>query len=276
MEKIAIVILNYVTWQETLKELNIVHEVMGIPYKDVIIVDNHSPNESYLELKKSIKLGFSLLLADENGGYASGNNIGLRYARKHGYKYAWILNNDIIINDTDLLTKLMAIFAKDDSVATVNSDVFAPNGHLFNRDSVRPTWWDLTFGMSSYRKRGRKLDITDGYAYIYRPQGCSMILDLDKVADVNYLDEKTFLYSEEIILAERLMKKGYRCALNPDVQVIHNHSTTVRTMVQKNKIWKIQQDSFLYYLNNYREFNKLQIWICWIFNGLKIKLLFRG
>ena len=34
-----------------------------------------------------------------------------------------------------------------------------------------------------------------------------MMVDLDKMNEVDYFDEKTFLYCEEPILAERLLKK---------------------------------------------------------------------
>lgn len=65
----------------------------------------------------------------------------MRYAYKAGYKYAWILNNDILINDKEIVTKLTDIFKKDSSVAVVNPDIYAPDGHMYNRDSIRPDFF---------------------------------------------------------------------------------------------------------------------------------------
>lgn len=48
---------------------------------------------------------YTIVKSDENCGYAAGNNIGLRYAYDNQYKYAWILNNDIIIEDSNLIEK---------------------------------------------------------------------------------------------------------------------------------------------------------------------------
>lgn len=73
--------------------------------------------------------------SNTNAGYAAGNNIGMRYAYNKGYKYAWILNNDIIIDDVQIITKIIDVFEKDSSVAVVNPDIYAPDGHMFNRDA---------------------------------------------------------------------------------------------------------------------------------------------
>ena len=46
MANIAVVILNYNSWQETLEEAQLVNRTCGINYEDIIIVDNNSPNNS--------------------------------------------------------------------------------------------------------------------------------------------------------------------------------------------------------------------------------------
>ena len=57
----------------------------------------------------------------------------MRYAYKAGYKYAWILNNDILINDKEIVTKLTDVFKKDSSVAVVNPDIYAPGSASNNQ-----------------------------------------------------------------------------------------------------------------------------------------------
>lgn len=272
MDKIAVIILNYMTWEETLKEVGIIKSLNNSSALDIIVVDNASPNDSYERLASCSENNFILLKSESNNGYASGNNIGLRYSYAKEYKYAWILNNDILIEDKDILAKLIGVF-KDSSVAVVNPDILAPDGHLFNRDSQRPDFYDFTFGMNSYRKKGRKVEDLGGYGYVYRPQGCCMVVDLEKLNSVDYMDEHTFLYSEEMILAERLLKKSYRCACCLDASAVHNHSTTVKSSIKKRKIKKIQLKSFDYYLKEYRKYNGFKRLICRIFYSLKLSLL---
>lgn len=272
--KLAVIILNYKSWQETIKEADLCKRQLNVDYQNIIIVDNASPNDSAEMLEKEAKnRKFILIKSDTNNGYASGNNIGMRYAYNEGYKYAWILNNDIIINDKKIVFKLINIFKKDKMVAVVNPDIYAPDGHMFNRDVKKPTFFDYTIGANKYRKNGRRIKDLGGYAYIYRPQGCCMMVDLEKMNEVDYMDEHTFLYVEEPILAERLLKKNYRCACCLDAQIIHNHSTTVKSVFAKNKIRKMNNESFRYYLKEYRKFNSIQIRICCFFNYIKWILL---
>lgn len=272
--KIAVAILNYNSWKETLNEAEMCYKYLGIPYSDIIIIDNDSSNDSAINLKKiSDDKGYIFLKSEHNDGYASGNNIGLRYAKANGYKYCWILNNDIIFEDTVIVKKLIDVFKNDMSIAVVNPKVLSPDGYLFNYDAVRYSFFDLTIGMLNYRKKGRNIVDLGGYGYVYRPQGCCMIVDLDKMAGIDYFDENTFLYCEEPILAERLLKKGYKCACCLTTEIIHNHSKTVKSVFQKREINKIQNESFKYYLKKYRKFNYIMISICLIFNKIKLVIL---
>lgn len=272
--KIAIIILNYKSWKETIKEAEVCNALLHIDYNDIIIIDNASPNNSVEMLEKERKdRNYVLIKADTNAGYAAGNNIGMRFAYNRGYEYAWILNNDIIIDDNQIITKIVDVFMKDSSIAVVNPDVYAPNGHMFNRDSKKPTFFDYTLGANKYRKNGRQIQDLGGYTYVYRPQGCCMMVDLEKINEVGYMDEHTFLYVEEPILAERLLKKNYRCACCLKTKIIHNHSTTVKSIYAKNKIRKMNNESFKYYLKEYRKFNSIQIGICCFFNYIKLILL---
>ncbi|WP_270474358.1 glycosyltransferase [Holdemanella porci] len=273
INEVAVVILNYKSWRDTLNEIDMCHKEIGIDYENIIVVDNASPNESKEELEKNSQLGYRFIYSTENNGYASGNNIGLKYAFNNGYKYALILNNDILFNDKEFLKKLLEVVDKDNKLAVVNPDVYSPSGYLFNRDAKRPNLFDYTVGMYLYKKRGRNIQDIDKYGYVYRPQGCCMLVDLNKLNQVDYLDDSTFLYYEEVILAERLLNKGFRCACCTDTSIIHNHSTTVKSSFELNEIIKIKNKSFSYYLKEYRHYSNLKIKMCCAFNFLKEKCL---
>lgn len=274
MDSLAVVILNYKTWQDTLSEAKEIADNCGVCWSDIVIVDNCSQNDSVEGLNANKFWGYVLIENKNNMGYAAGNNIGLRYAYRKGYKYAWIVNNDVLIKDKEIISKILQIFSKDENIAAVSPDIYAPSGHMFNRDCTCPSFFDLTVGMLKYSKKGRKMANHGGFGYVYRPQGCCMFLDLDKMADVDYMDEATFLYSEEIILAERLCRKGYKCACCCDSYVIHNHSKTVKSVFDKKRIRKMQVNSFAYYLKKYRGYGRLKNKIgCWFYT---VKLILLG
>lgn len=270
-EKVAVLILNYISWKETISELISCNEKLHVDYKNIIVVDNNSPNDSKSQIESfNEKKKFVFLSSPENRGYGAGNNLGLRYALSRGYKYALIINNDIEFTDDNLIKELLSVFEKDKTLAVVNPDIYSPTGYLFNRDSVKPTFFDYTIGMFNYKKKGRLLNELDGYGYIYRPQGCCMMVDLDKIKEIDFFDEKVFLYYEECILAEKLLKKGYLCACNFNSRVIHNHSRTVKSVLGIRKIITIYNKSFSYYLTHYRQFNSIKTRLCCFFNLIKM------
>lgn len=271
--KIAAIILNYVSWKDTLEEVEVCKKKLGLQSQDIVVVDNCSPNESAENLEKESKDSFVFIRSLKNGGYAAGNNIGLKYAHEKGYDYALVINNDIIVEDDRLLDKLVSVFEKDKTVGAVSPDIYSPEGHLFNRDSVKPSLWDFTLGLLNYKRKGRKVTDLGGYGYVYRPQGCCMMLRLDVVNAVDYMDETTFLYCEEFILAEKMNSLGYKCACCLDSSIIHNHSKVVKSNIKLKELISINNESFAYYLKKYRQFNAFFVKICCAFNGLKIKVL---
>ena len=274
MDSIAVIILNYITWQETLKEAAAVRTILGERPHEIIVVDNASPNDSADQLRSAAEGKFTFLESGCNGGYAAGNNVGLRYAAQKGHTYSWILNNDVEFSDTQVLEKMLEVFRKDPCIAVVSPDIYSPEGYLFNRDAKPWTVWDLSLGMLSYRKRGRaEEEAKKGWLYVYRPQGCCMLLRNEALAAVDFLDEATFLYCEEPILAERLLAKDYRCACCSSTGVVHNHGTTVKKALQKRSFIKNNMKSFRHYLKAYRKFSFITRLWCALFYQLKLLLL---
>ncbi len=266
---VAILILNYITWEETLKEAMLIHDLYQLQWEQFVIVDNASPNESDLKLREK-KIGeYHYIQAGQNYGYAKGNNLGIRFAEQLGYKYVWIINNDILTNDGKLLEHMLYVFDKDTQVAAVNPDIYSENGYLYNRDAVKYSFFDMTLGIFSYKRKGRRTVDQGGYSYIYRPQGCCMLLDIHKTAECGYLDEKTFLYCEEMILAERYLRKGYKCACDIEHSIIHDHSYTTKKVFEKNRLLKMQLNSFSHYLREYRGYAKIRSFLCQMFFAIK-------
>lgn len=289
-DRVLTIILNYNTWQRTVDTVDMLTHTLCIAPDDILVVDNASTNDSCEQLQsrqteisdqktgafRQQTIRFHLHQAERNAGYAAGNNIGIRYARKQGYQYAWLLNNDILIDDKDILMKMLHVLKNDPKTAIVNPDIYSPDGHMFNREAKRPTFWDYTFGMFRYRKLGRQIVDIGGYGYVYRPQGCCMLADLKKLEEAGDLDEHTFLYGEEVILAERLLKKNYLCACCSECRVVHDHSSTVKDYFSKKKQKEMKLKSFQYYLTAYRGYPLWKMRIAGAFYRLKLDLLERN
>jgi GT2 family glycosyltransferase len=87
------IVLNYNDADTTIEQLS---RIRGYGCFDaVIVVDNHSTDDSFVRLKDCTAGHVIFLEAGRNGGYGAGNNLGLKYAREilHA-RYALIANPD--------------------------------------------------------------------------------------------------------------------------------------------------------------------------------------
>lgn len=255
--RVCVVILNYNTYDLT---LNIVERLQRLSYDNlsILVIDNDSPNESgKVLLERSSIDNFIFIRNKQNDGYAKGNNIGLQYSIDNGYEYTLIMNNDIIINDNDIIEKLIGSFISD--------DIICVGPKIVDTESVpcapyikRPSWFDLSLGISFYNKQRKKS--VDENKIAYRLHGCFMFFKNKLLKNTGLFDERTFLYCEEEIFAERIIKNEYKNYYNSDIQIVHMESSTVgsnRWFKSKFKR-KCVKKSLKLYLNEYRKFNWLQ------------------
>lgn len=255
--RVLIVILNYRTYDLTIELIKKLKDLRYDNY-EIMVVDNCSPNESAAVLEKeSGKKHFLFYANKTNAGYAAGNNIGIRYAYEHGFEYTWILNNDVIILNQNVLQHMVDIIQKHKSVAAIGPKIITRDNLVCAPYCRRPTFKSLTYGISVERNYRKKFNNTP--RKVYRVYGCCMLLDTKKMQEVNYMDERTFLYGEEDILAERLLKKGYVAYYDPEVEIKHNESSSMREVPKekKKKIIRSRDKSRELYLREYRGFNNI-------------------
>ena len=264
MQETAIIILNYNTYDMTLDLIDELFRICPQERCQIIVIDNASPNESAEVLEKKAEMNgkFIFIKNDKNGGYAAGNNIGLRYAVGHGFKYSLVINNDIEIDSYNQIANMIELMEKTTSIGAVSPRIIGKDG---KKDPPiyfkKPSFWDLSFRIKANNKQRYQFD-ENRNAKIYAPRGSCMLLRNEDIKLINFLDEHTFLYYEEPILAERLDMIGKNCWLCGESEVIHNHAVTISKAINKKKIIETITNSYKYYLSSYRKFNKIQVAIC--------------
>ena len=264
-KRVAVIVLNYITWKMTLDFVEKLREVI-CPEDTIIVVDNNSPNDSATRLStwnEKSNRPFIFLLSHTNDGYAAGNNIGIRWAAEHNYKYSWVCNNDLIFNDMNILLKMVTVMDENIELAAVSPRVFDyKEKREINRNLKRPSIVSLTLGAISCARKSKIINrkVASGWCFSYRPQGCCMLLRNSAMRKINFMDERTFLYCEESILAERMALHNYRCACILDATVIHNHSSTVNSVMKREKTFYIHRQSRAVYYE-YLEYSRTaQLW----------------
>lgn len=96
MNEFAFVVLNYCAFDVTDRCLNSLFERIDGQYS-VIVVDNGSPDGSGKRLEKKYENmeKVKIILNEENLGFSKGMNEGFLFAKRQGYGFIVLLNNDI-------------------------------------------------------------------------------------------------------------------------------------------------------------------------------------
>ena len=104
---VRIVVLNYNQPEYTISTVNDLL-IQDIKNKEIIVVDNCSSEANYSLLKNGLPENVILIKSDANLGYAKGNNLGCNYDSGSKIDYYFIINNDVIIEDKNLINSLIA------------------------------------------------------------------------------------------------------------------------------------------------------------------------
>lgn len=268
---VLIVILNYGTYDLTIKLVDDIHKKIEYSNYSILVVDNCSPNESAKVLDDHQKeRGYTLIVNSINAGYASGNNIGIRYGIENHYDYTWVLNNDVEIREHNILAHLVEIAESTTSIACVGPKIYSFDGSSCAPYVRRPDLWNMTFGIFAEKKyREQFINMS---REVYRVYGCCMLLKNSAMEKANCFDERTFLYEEENILAERLLKHDYITFYDAEVSITHNESSSMKRMSVHRKIFQIKETnkSMNLYLKVYRRYNLLACYICCLVRDLII------
>ena len=236
MDKIGIVILNYLNYKDTIECIDSLQDDV-YQNKEIIIVDNKSNNESWDVLCKLYKnkARIHLIQSNENIGFAKGNNIGIVYARtKLKCDHILIVNNDTIFNDKKMIEKLVNAYEKD--IGIIGPDIISADNKHQNPVNKKVTKKriekDLNYYKYGYKGSISSRIINKIYTIIQKKNkiynstdlvmhGSCMLLTKDYFKYYPYIFPNTFLYYEEDILSLITKKVNLRKKYVKDAYIYH-------------------------------------------------------
>lgn len=207
------------------------------PAFEIIVVDNGSTDGSVEWLREQWPHVY-VLRQEHNLGFALANNIGIRASQS---PYVVTLNNDTRVDPGWLETLVRAAAAPD--VGMVASCILRWNqpdvldsagievdvtGTAWNRGWGRPVAWAVDPGD------------------VFGPSAAAALYHRQMLNDIGLFDEDFFAYYEDVDLAWRAQRAGWRCRYAPAARVWHWHSATGQQkpelklfLLGRNKIWTI-------------------------------------
>lgn len=234
----ALVILNYNDAERTISLAEAAYSYACLDR--IVLVDNHSTDGSagLLEDFAASRSDKACLLAlSKNGGYAKGNNRGIRHAiRQYGADHIFLANPDVFFEEETAAGMLQAM--EDNPSYGVLAPLVNKGRNIWDLPGFAGILEELfLISFNLHKKiirerllRSRNLIETVGVA-----EGSFFLISREAYESAGGLDERTFLYGEEIILARRLRDKGYLIGVLPSKRYDHLHSASIKKQYQSSK-----------------------------------------
>lgn len=216
-----------VSWNVRKLLENCLHSVLaqaGLTLQ-VIVVDSASSDGSPQMVAEHFP-EVELVACQENVGFPHGNNIGL--ARANG-RYILLLNPDTIVHD-DALAKMVSYLEEHPQVGVVGPQLLNDDGTVQSSRRRFPTLrtaffestWLQPYAPQAVLDHYFARDVADGEtAVVEWVMGACLMTRQAVVAQVGDLDEKYFMYSEELDYCRRIHEMGWQVVYYPRARVTH-------------------------------------------------------
>ncbi len=230
----------------------------------VYFVDNDTEcndTEFSKTLDKRFGLNIEYFPTLDNKGFAEGNNIGAKKAMADGCKYIFFLNNDTILDNNCLSELIKSIEGNTKNAASCPI--------IFYWQSAKTKERVQEFGANADFNSYKINKLFEGVSYTeYENQipdtlqvdllsGGAMLIKSEVLAKTGLWEECYFAYGDEIDLAKRIKEAGYKCIVNKNAVLWHNHKWD-----KNNKqgyyfeYYLIQRNKYLYF-RKYRLYGKM-------------------
>lgn len=229
--RVLVIIVNYRAAQLVLQGVESVLREAGTSNLElrVVVVENQSGDEAVLREGLAGLEGVTLIVAERNGGFSYGNNIGFKHAYDSGWvpDYFHLLNPDARIHP-GALTELVSFLEAHPAAGIAGSRFEDANGDE----------WPVAFRFPSLFSEldgGLRLGVLSrllqGWVVAQRMPnhptqidwlpGASMMVRRQMIEQLGGMDEEYFLYFEETDFCLKAKRAGWEIWHVPASRVVH-------------------------------------------------------
>lgn len=264
---IGLVIVNYNDSDNTLKLIKSVIKYKSI--KMIVVVDNNSYTSEVNKLKEIKSDKVVIIENDNNYGYAYALNIGSKYINElFNDAYICLANTDISIPNEKVILSM---------ASKINDEVKCVMPKVKESSSFKYGWrltsalYDLVANIPLINRMFRKDIINYPKEYFKKNflvdvvYGCFFMIEGKTLAEINYFDDKTFLYYEEYILARKLQGINKKSVVDTSSYIEHKHNAVIGTNLDLKNKYKIYKRSQIYYEKHYNKANIIEMFLFRLF-----------
>ena len=265
--KLAFVILNYNTYDDTVHCIESIHKYSGLRADElkIVIVDNASTDDSVtkLQAKYNNKEEIFIIRNNDNLGFAKGNNVGIAYSLKeYDPEFIVVLNSDTELIQEGFYQRIESEYKKS-SFALLGPLVINGKGRCdcspFLEETIEQAYATRKMQLRNRRRiNTNTMNIHKAVRYFYFgivkkkevmnihgdyhkrqinvvPSGCFLVFSRDAFNYISGFDERTFLYYEEQILFQHLKRFGLKTVYTPDICIYHKEGIASKQTNKTNK-----------------------------------------
>lgn len=243
--------------------IKVIDSILSLNYPterfEIIIIDNGSSDNSpetiksrcasYIDSKK-----IKLIELDSNVGAPAAYNIGIKNADEN-YDYILKLDNDLIL-DKNSLAELIKSGESDVKIGIVGGKVFyfseKERLHLIG-SKLRP-FYGGGIGIGKYKldrnKYNKNLELD-------AVNGCMMLVKSSLINEIGLMDEKYFLYFDDLDWSLRAVRKGFKSIYCHNATAFHNTSPPYKRFQSRNWLHYAVYNSFYFMRKNYTGLDRL-------------------
>jgi len=220
--KIGIIIVTFNSQKDIARQLD---SIILQQYEDLVVyvVDNDSNDETLKIVEKYLhKISITIIATKMNNGFAKGNNIGIQKAMDENCDLIFILNPDMQLEQKciELISKR---FILDEKIGVVGPIVL---------DSNKANKIIQSFGFKTNFRTQKKTLCFAGETlsekippeiYVDYVLGGAMMIRTNVLKTTGLFEESYFMYNDELDIAYRIYKAGFKTLCLRDAIVRHFH-----------------------------------------------------
>jgi GT2 family glycosyltransferase len=222
-----VIVLNWNGWEDTFACLRSLREHgNGCP---AWLVDNASRDDRRAEAA-AIYPGLRALRWDQNYGWAGGYNRALQIARREGYDYAYLLNNDCLLTPGALQAVIEVAEEEPDSAAVGSYIAYEATPEWLEFDGEPRPQGDRAVADGLFTRRTTRLS------------GAGMLVRMRALAECGPFDERLFCYWEDTEWCARVREAGWHLLLAGSSLLLHRGN---RSDVSFNALYYLYRNRYL-------------------------------
>jgi GT2 family glycosyltransferase len=193
---------------------------------EILVVDNASTDGSAGLIRDTFP-EVELLLNDANLGFAAANNRGIMRSRG---TYILLINSDVEVSD-GCIDRMVSFMDQHPNVGMLGPQILDADGNVQRSCMGFPTLWNTFCRALAMDRIFPKAKLFGGFLMTFRQQnavrkvdvvnGCFWMVRREALQKVGLLDERFFIYAEDIDWCKRFWDAGWEVVYFPHARSVH-------------------------------------------------------